>query len=41
MLIDKNLKSISDGILANIAPTILDLMGIDIPNEMTEKSLLK
>ena len=41
ILIDKNLKSISDGILANIAPTILDLMGIDIPNEMTEKSLLK
>ncbi|MEC9108266.1 MAG: alkaline phosphatase family protein, partial [Bacteroidota bacterium] len=41
ILIDKNLKSISDGILGNIAPTILDLMGINIPNEMTEESLIK
>tara|TARA_B100000029_G_scaffold490585_1_gene549757 strand:- start:838 stop:2355 length:1518 start_codon:yes stop_codon:yes gene_type:complete len=41
ILIDKNLKYINNGILGNIAPTILELMGINIPNEMTEKSLLK
>ena len=40
ILIDKDLNHINDGILANIAPTILELMGIKIPKEMTEKSLL-
>jgi 2,3-bisphosphoglycerate-independent phosphoglycerate mutase len=29
------------GRLADIAPTMLDAMGIDIPDEMTGKSLLK
>ncbi len=33
-----NLKS--DGILADIAPTMLDLMGIPIPDEMTGRSLV-
>ena len=36
---DKNIK-IRDGILSDIAPTILDLMEIEIPAEMTSKSLL-
>ena len=40
ILIDKNLNHINNGILANIAPTILELIGIEIPKEMTEKSLL-
>ncbi|MED5354941.1 MAG: 2,3-bisphosphoglycerate-independent phosphoglycerate mutase [Bacteroidota bacterium] len=40
ILIDKDLNHINDGILANIAPTILELMGVKIPKEMTEKSLL-
>jgi 2,3-bisphosphoglycerate-independent phosphoglycerate mutase len=41
ILIDNDLKSINSGILANIAPTILELMGIEIPNDMTQNSLLK
>ena len=40
ILVDKDRKYIKSGILANIAPTILDIMGIDKPNEMTEVSLL-
>lgn len=36
---DKNLK-VKDGILADIAPTVLTLMGVDIPNEMTGKVLV-
>jgi len=40
ILVDKDRKNIESGILANIAPTILDIMGIEKPNEMTEKSLL-
>ena len=36
---DKNLK-IKDGILADIAPTILSRLNIDQPNEMTGKSLI-
>ena len=41
ILIDNDLKSINSGILANIAPTILELMGIKSPDEMTQDSLLK
>jgi len=40
ILIDKNLKSISDGVLGDIAPTILELMGIEQPKAMTQNSLL-
>lgn len=36
---DKNLN-VKDGILADIAPTVLTLMGVDIPNEMTGKVLV-
>ncbi len=35
----KNIK-LRNGKLGDIAPTILDLMGIEIPNEMTGKSLI-
>jgi len=31
----------SHGILADIAPTVLDLMGIDQPEEMTGKTLVQ
>ena len=37
ILIDKDLKpKLHDGILANVAPTILKLMGLEKPDEMTE-----
>lgn len=40
ILIDKEIKSIKNGILGDIAPTVLELMGTSKPNEMTRKSLL-
>ena len=40
ILVDPNRKDIKSGILANIAPTILEIMDIPKPEEMTEKSLL-
>ncbi|SEE20777.1 phosphoglycerate mutase [Tenacibaculum sp. MAR_2010_89] len=40
ILIDKELKSIKNGILGDIAPTILQLIGIDKPKEMTQHSLI-
>ena len=40
ILINSAYKSVSNGILANIAPTILKIMGIGIPKEMNEKPLV-
>ena len=40
ILVDKELKTIHDGVLGDIAPTILDLMGIEKPTVMTRNSLL-
>ncbi len=40
ILIDKELKHIESGILADVAPTILNLMGIPQPEVMTQKSLI-
>ena len=40
VLIDKELKLINNGVLGDIAPTILELMGLAQPIEMTRKSLL-
>ena len=41
ILIDKNFKSkLKNGILADVAPTILDIMDIQVPKEMTGKSLI-
>jgi 2,3-bisphosphoglycerate-independent phosphoglycerate mutase len=40
ILVDKDLKTIHDGVLGDIAPTILDLMGIEKPAAMTCHSLL-
>lgn len=37
----KNAKLRDDGILADIAPTLLQVMGLKIPAEMTGKSLIK
>jgi 2,3-bisphosphoglycerate-independent phosphoglycerate mutase len=40
ILIDKDLKHIKDGILGDVAPTILKLMGIQQPEAMTRHSLI-
>ena len=40
ILIDNELKHIKDGVLGDIAPTILKLMGIEKPNVMTQESLV-
>ena len=32
---------LKDGILADVAPTLLDLLGLPIPKEMTGHSLLE
>ena len=40
ILITDNYKSIKEGILADIAPTLLTILGIEIPKEMTGKVLV-
>jgi len=40
ILIDKDLKHINNGILGDLAPTILKLIGIEQPASMTQKSLI-
>ena len=40
ILIDKELKEIKSGVLGDIAPTILKLIGVDKPKEMTQDSLI-
>ncbi|MCG8207364.1 2,3-bisphosphoglycerate-independent phosphoglycerate mutase [Tenacibaculum finnmarkense] len=40
ILVDKDLKTIKDGVLGDIAPTILHLMNVPQPKEMTQDSLL-
>lgn len=40
ILISDDFKKIKDGILADVAPTLLTIMGIDIPKEMTGKVLV-
>lgn len=40
ILVDNELKTIHDGVLGDIAPTILELMGIAKPPVMTRNSLL-
>lgn len=40
ILVDPELKNIKDGVLGDIAPTILELMGIEKPAVMTGRSLL-
>jgi 2,3-bisphosphoglycerate-independent phosphoglycerate mutase len=40
ILIDKDVKAIKDGVLGDIAPTILKLMGVPQPESMTQKPLV-
>ena len=41
VVVDKDVKTVEDGRLCDIAPTILHLMGIPQPEEMTGKVLVK
>jgi 2,3-bisphosphoglycerate-independent phosphoglycerate mutase len=41
ILVDPEKKKINSGILGDVAPTILDLMEVNQPKTMTQKSLLK
>jgi 2,3-bisphosphoglycerate-independent phosphoglycerate mutase len=40
VMIDKDLKEINDGFLADLAPTILKMMGVEQPKIMTRHSLV-
>jgi 2,3-bisphosphoglycerate-independent phosphoglycerate mutase len=40
IMIDNDIKKISNGVLGDIAPTILELMNINKPQKMTGKSLI-
>jgi 2,3-bisphosphoglycerate-independent phosphoglycerate mutase len=40
IIVKKNVQLRDAGILADVAPTVLDLMGIEVPVEMTGKSLV-
>ncbi|NNC45679.1 MAG: 2,3-bisphosphoglycerate-independent phosphoglycerate mutase, partial [Winogradskyella sp.] len=40
IVIDKDIKRVKDGILGDIAPTILDMMGIEKPEAMTRETLI-
>jgi 2,3-bisphosphoglycerate-independent phosphoglycerate mutase len=40
ILVDKDVKNIKDGVLGDIAPTILKLMGVAQSPFMTQKSLV-
>jgi len=40
LLLNEDLKLRDKGILADVAPTVLDIMGIDQPEEMTGESLI-
>jgi 2,3-bisphosphoglycerate-independent phosphoglycerate mutase len=39
VVLSEYVDSIQDGILADVAPTVLKLMGIPQPSEMTGKAL--
>ena len=41
IITDKNIRIAKNGKLGNIAPTILEYMGVDIPKEMDQTSLIK
>lgn len=40
IVVDKNITTVRDGVLGDIAPTILSLMGIPQPDVMSQKSLI-
>ena len=40
VVVSDRVASVKDGILADVAPTVLDLMGLPKPAEMTGESLV-
>ena len=40
IIVDNEITSVKNGILANVAPTVLHLMGIQKPEEMTQESII-
>jgi 2,3-bisphosphoglycerate-independent phosphoglycerate mutase len=40
ILVSDDYKNINEGILADVAPTLLTIMGIEIPKDMTGKVLV-
>ena len=40
VVVSDRVQSLRSGVLADVAPTVLDLMGLEIPAEMTGTSLL-
>jgi 2,3-bisphosphoglycerate-independent phosphoglycerate mutase len=40
VVVDREVKRVASGVLADIAPTVLTLMGVEIPKEMTGKTLI-
>ena len=41
VVVSDRVKSVKDGILADVAPTVLKLMGLEQPNEMTGEALVE
>ncbi|MDO4757664.1 MAG: 2,3-bisphosphoglycerate-independent phosphoglycerate mutase [Rikenellaceae bacterium] len=41
VVVSDRVKAVKDGILADVAPTVLDLMGLEKPAEMTGESLVE
>ncbi len=41
ILVDKSYTKINNGILADVAPTLLKIMGVEIPNDMTGTPLIQ
>ena len=40
IVVDPDIKNVKDGVLGDIAPTILHIMGVTQPEQMTQKSLV-
>lgn len=40
IVVSDSVKKVHNGVLADLAPTVLELMGLELPSEMTGKSLL-
>lgn len=40
ILVDKDIKEIKDGVLGDVAPTVLKMIGVDQPEDMTRFSLV-